>query len=493
MPFSSLKLQPSLLKAVKEMGFARPTPIQTDAIPPALSGRDVLACAMTGSGKTVAFLLPILNNLLASPRRGTRALVVTPTRELAAQILEELNQLAVHTPITAAAIYGGVGMGPQEHAFRSGVDVIVATPGRLLDHLKQPYAKLDKIEHLVLDEADRMLDMGFLPDIKRVLKYVPSKRQTLFFSATMPAPIHELTREMLRDPVTINLERKAAPAVGITQAVYPVNQELKSALLLTLLQRDQMKEALVFTRTKHRANRLWEYLTKHGIEAARIHGNRSQAQRTDALAGFKNGDYRVLVATDIAARGIDVEALGHVVNFDVPMQSEDYIHRVGRTARAEMTGEAFTFVSPEEMNDLKSIERAVGKVLPRVTLPDFNYAAKPEGKLEIPIAERIAKLRAQRAGERARAKEKADRRTTAGGSRPHSSPQGSGGRSSAAKAAANDRPAPESRVADRRASESPYAESGGTPQRRRKRRRSGGGRGPSGRGGPRGSSAGDGT
>ncbi|HEY4303676.1 MAG TPA: DEAD/DEAH box helicase [Gemmatimonadaceae bacterium] len=458
MPFSSLKLHSSLLKAVKEMGFARPTPIQSDAIPPALSGRDVLACAMTGSGKTVAFLLPVLNNLLASPRRGTRALIITPTRELAAQILEELNQLAVHTPITAAAIYGGVGMGPQEHAFRSGVDVLVATPGRLLDHLKQSYAKLDKVEHLVLDEADRMLDMGFLPDIKRVLKAVPPKRQTLFFSATMPAPILELTREMLRDPATINLERKAAPAVGITQAVYPVSQELKSALLLSLLQRNLIREALVFTRTKHRANRLWEYLTKHGVQAARIHGNRSQAQRTDALAGFKNGDYRVLVATDIAARGIDVEALGHVVNFDVPLQSEDYIHRVGRTARAEMTGEAFTFVSQEEMSDLKSIERAVGKVLPRVTLPDFDYAAKPEGKLEVPLAERIAKLRAQRAGERARSKEKTERRTGSGDGRSQSPSKGGSPKS----ASASD-------------------ESSAT--HRRRRRRGGKGRGPGGRSG----------
>src|SRR3954470_14745757 len=227
MPFSSLKLQPSLLKAVKEMGFARPTPIQTDASPPALSGRDVLACAMTGSGKTVAFLLPVLNNLLASPRRGTRALIITPTRELAAQILEELNQLAVHTPLTAASVYGGVGMGPQEHAFRSGVDVIVATPGRLLDHLKQPYAKLDRVEHLVLDEADRMLDMGFLPDIKRVLKHVPAKRQTLFFSATLPAPIVQLSKEMLKSPVMISVERKAEPATGITQSVFPVTQDLK--------------------------------------------------------------------------------------------------------------------------------------------------------------------------------------------------------------------------------------------------------------------------
>src|SRR3569833_902410 len=238
----------------------------------------------------------------------------------------------------------------------------------------------------------------------------------------MPAPILELTREMLRDPITINLARKAAPAVGITQAIYPVNQELKSALLLSLLQRGLMKEALVFTRTKHRANRLWEYLTKHGVNAARIHGNRSQAQRTDALAGFKSGDYRVLVATDIAARGIDVEALGHVVNFDVPLQAEDYIHRVGCIARAEMTGDAFTFVAPEEANDLKAIERAVGKALPRVTLPDFDYNARPEAKLEVPLAERIAKLRAQRATERARAKEKADRRPASTSGRPAPKP-----------------------------------------------------------------------
>ena len=314
MSFNNMKLHPSLLSGVKELGFTTPTPIQADAIPPAVEGRDVLACAMTGSGKTAAFLLPVLHRLIGKPRGTTRALVLSPTRELAAQIVEELDNLAVHTPITAAAIIGGVGMGPQEHAFRTGVDVIVATPGRLLDHLKNPYARLDKIEHLVLDEADRMLDMGFLPDIRRVLKLLPAKKQTLFFSATMPAPIVELTREMLHNPATINLARKAAPAVGITQAVYPVPQELKSLLLFTLLERGLMHEALVFTRTKHRANRLWEFLTKRGISAARIHGNRSQAQRTDALAGFKDGRYRVLVATDIAARGIDVEELGHVVN-----------------------------------------------------------------------------------------------------------------------------------------------------------------------------------
>jgi ATP-dependent RNA helicase RhlE len=428
MPFSKMNLHPSLLSGIKELGFVKPTPIQAEAIPPAMEGKDVLACAMTGSGKTVAFLLPILQKLIGKPRGTTRALILTPTRELAAQIVEELNGVAVHTPVTAAAVIGGVGMGPQEHAFRSGVDVIVATPGRLLDHLKAPYAKLDHIEFLVLDEADRMLDMGFLPDIRRVLKQLPTKRQTLFFSATMPDPILALTREMLHHPVAINLERKAAPAKGITQAIYPVPQDLKAHLLLKLLEKGVMNEALVFTRTKHRANRLWEFLDKRGIPAARIHGNRSQAQRTDALAGFKSGQYRVLVATDIAARGIDVEALGHVVNFDVPVAPEDYIHRVGRTARAEMTGEAFTFVSRDEEAELKSIERAIQKTLPRVTLPDFDYTKKPEGKFEVPQAERIAAIRAQRATERARAREKAERRAAGGAGGAAAAPRsGSGG------------------------------------------------------------------
>ena len=365
-----------------------------------MAGQDVLACAMTGSGKTAAFLLPIVHQLIDKPRRTTRALVLTPTRELAAQILEDLNQIAIHTPVTGAAIFGGVGMGPQEHAFRTGVDVLVATPGRLLDHFRFPYARLPGVEFLVLDEADRMLDMGFLPDIRRVLKHIPPKRQTLFFSATMPPPIATLTREMLHNPVTINRERKSTPAIGITQAIYPVRQELKSALFLHLLATNVMQEALVFTRTKHRANRLQAHLVKAGVKAERIHGNRSQAQRTEALAGFKSGKYRVLVATDIAARGIDISELGHVVNFDVPQTPDDYIHRVGRTARAETTGDAFTFISPDEEPMLRDIERVVGKRLPRVTLPDFDYNAKVEGKLEIPLAERLAAMRAQRSQQR---------------------------------------------------------------------------------------------
>ncbi len=373
MPFTHLNLNPALVKAIKDLGFVRPTPIQAEAIPPGLQGRDLIACAETGSGKTAAFLLPIINRLIDRPRRTVKALVLAPTRELAAQILEDFNALSVHTPVTGAAVYGGVGMGPQEHAFRSGVDVIIATPGRLLDHMRSPYARLNQIEHLVLDEADRMLDMGFLPEIRRIITRLPARRQTLFFSATMPPPIVVLAGEMLRDPVSIQLQRQSAPPSGITHAVYPVPQDLKSALIVDLLRRKTMTQALIFTRTKHRANRLADYLVRAGIRAERIHGNRSQPQRTAALAGFKNGSFPVLVATDIAARGIDVNELGHVVNFDVPQVPADYIHRVGRTGRAEATGEAFTFVSPQEEDDLRAIERAIGKRLPRVTVPDFDY------------------------------------------------------------------------------------------------------------------------
>jgi ATP-dependent RNA helicase RhlE len=410
MSFSGLDLHSDLVRGVTELGFTSPTPIQREAIPPALSGRDILACAATGSGKTAAFLLPILQRLHGQPSGKTRALILTPTRELAAQIAEHLEGLARHTRIRGAAIFGGVGMKPQEAAFRRGVDVLIATPGRLLDHFQYPYARLEDLEVLVLDEADRMLDMGFLPDIRRVLRHIPSARQTLFFSATMPAPIVTLSREMLRDQVAINIERRSAPAAGITQAVYPVQQELKTALLLELARRGEIGSAIVFTRTKHRANRLAEYLDRHGISAVRIHGNRSQAQRTEALAGFKSGKYRILVATDIAQRGIDVAELEHVINFDVPAVAEDYIHRVGRTARAEATGYAFTFVSPDEEGDLRSIERALGSRLSRVLLSDFDYERRPAERFEVPLAERIAAIRAQKAKERERARAKAEQK-----------------------------------------------------------------------------------
>jgi ATP-dependent RNA helicase RhlE len=458
MPFSSFGLHADLLRGVKELGFKRPTPIQIDAIPPAVAGKDVLACAMTGSGKSAAFLLPILNRLIGKKRGTTRALILTPTRELAAQIDEHLRELAVHTPLSGAAVYGGVGMGPQEHAFRSGVDVIVATPGRLLDHFQYGYAKLEGLEVLVLDEADRMLDMGFLPDIRRVLRHLPPKLQTLFFSATLPQPIVELSREMLKNPATISIERKSAPATGITQSVFPVAQDLKLPLLAALLKRREIQNAIVFTRTKHRANRVFEQLERHKVRVARIHGNRSQAQRTDALAGFKNGRYQILVATDIAARGIDVEALSHVVNFDVPGMPEDYIHRVGRTARAELTGDAITFVAPEEENDLRAIEHAIGKRLPRISVPDFDYSQKPAEKLEIPIQERIAAIRARKAADRTRAKEKAERR------------------GAAPPVPANRRPAAPARPQQGRASVLPSRGSASTGEQRKDRPKPPGGR-----------------
>jgi len=397
MSFNSFDLHPDLLRGVTALGFETPTPIQRDAIPPILAGRDVLACAMTGSGKTAAFLLPVLQRLLGRPRGVTRALVLAPTRELAAQIDEHRRELGRHTRLTGAAVFGGVGYAPQEQALRRGVDVLVATPGRLLDHLEEPYTRLGGLEVLVLDEADRMLDMGFLPDIRRVLRRLPAARQTLFFSATMPPPIVALAREILREPTTIAVERPAAPAVGITHSVYPVASELKSRLLLALLSRPATRSVLAFTRTKHRANRLAEFLARHGIRAERIHGNRSQTQRTQALAGFKDGRYQVLVATDIAARGIDIEALSHVVNFDVPALPDEYIHRVGRTARMHARGDALTLVAPGEEADLRAIERAIGTRLPRVTLPDFDYGQGTGERLEIPLAERLAAMRAQRA------------------------------------------------------------------------------------------------
>jgi ATP-dependent RNA helicase RhlE len=376
MPFTKYGFSAELLRGIKELGFKNPTPIQEQALPPGIEGRDVLACAMTGSGKSAAFGLPLIHRLGGKAKGFTRALILTPTRELAAQIDEHLNALAVHTPISSAAIYGGVGMGAQEHALRRGTDIIVATPGRLLDHMSRSYANFKHLEVLVMDEADRMLDMGFLPDIRRILKYLPTKRQTLFFSATMPAEIAKLSREMLHDPFTISVERQSAPASGITQAAYPVAQHLKPVLLTELMKRGLIRSVIVFTRTKSRANRLADYLVRMGVSSGRIHGDRSQSQRTETLRRFKDGKFSVLVATDIAARGIDVESLSHVVNFDIPPTHEDYIHRVGRTGRNQSQGDAFAFVSPEEEGALRAIERAIGNRMPRITLPDFDYAAQ---------------------------------------------------------------------------------------------------------------------
>jgi ATP-dependent RNA helicase RhlE len=402
--FSHLLLHPDLLHAVSDLGFVEPTPIQERAIPAILEGRDVLGRAMTGSGKTAAFLLPILQRLHGRPRGATRALVLTPTRELAAQIAGDLAALARRTPLTVAVVHGGVPMGAQEKALRRGVDVVVATPGRLLDHFRHGYAALRGLEVLVIDEADRMLDVGFLPDIRRVMAHLPARRQTLLFSATLPREIVALARDILRHPLSIEVgPAAAAPAAGVSHAAYPVRADLKPPLLAELVKRGPIRNVIAFTRTKRRADRLADYLVRNGVAAGRIHGNRSQAQREQALASFQQGRFPVLVATDIAARGIDVEALSHVVNFDVPNSPEDYVHRVGRTARAGLSGDAFLFVAPEEEPQVARIERAIGERIPRVTLAGFDYLKVVERR---PAAARPARAggrrgRAGSAGRRA--------------------------------------------------------------------------------------------
>ncbi len=316
-------------------------------------------------------MLPILHRLLPKPRGKTRVLILTPTRELAVQISDHLAGLAIHTPIAGAAVFGGMPMNPQARAFEQGADVIVATPGRLLDHLRYPYANLSNVEVLVLDEADRMLDMGFLPDVRRIMDAVPRTRQTLMFSATLPPPIVKLSKDILRDPVTVRLQEKTRPADGIEQSVYPVRQEEKPALLAELLRREAPKSVIAFCRTKSRAEKVSRFLEREGVLCARIHGDRSQSQRLEALDGLKSGRYQVLVATDVAARGIDVEGLSAVINVDVPRQAEDYVHRIGRTARAHLTGDAFTLVAPEEERELAKIEKVLGRKLPRRKLEGF--------------------------------------------------------------------------------------------------------------------------
>ena len=350
--------------------FTEATPIQLESIPHALAGRDILASASTGSGKSAAFGLPILNALIDQPRGVSRALILCPTRELAQQITLHLRDLAKFTDIRIAAIYGGMGYRPQINALKAGVDIIVATPGRLVDLMQQGVAKLGNISILVLDEADRMLDMGFLPMVRRIAATLPTERQTLFFSATIPDQIVGLTRELLHDPVRVNLTPTSAPLETIAQAVYGIDQHLKTDLLVDLLKKDgAIFSAIVFTRTKHRADKVAAALARSNVMAERIHGDRSQAQRTRALEAFKRGKYRVLVATDIAARGIDINDLGHVVNYDVPSVPEDYTHRIGRTARAQKTGDAITFVSREEEELFAQIERAIGRRLDRSSHP----------------------------------------------------------------------------------------------------------------------------
>jgi ATP-dependent RNA helicase RhlE len=364
--FRDLKLSEKSLHALSRAGFEHPTPIQAQAIPPALEGRDVVGTAATGTGKTAAFLLPIVDRLAG--KAGTRALVLAPTRELALQIGEELARFGGTRRVRGAVVIGGVGMGAQTEALRRGPEVVIATPGRLVDHLQQRTAKLDGIEILVLDEADRMLDMGFKPQLDRILARLPRKRQTLLFSATMGGEVADFARACLADPVRIEVTRSGTTAARADQQVFLAEQHEKLALLLALLERDDVS-TLVFTRTKRRADRVWKGIGRAGHKVARIHADRSQAQRRMALDGFKDGTYRVLVATDIAARGIDVAEIGHVVNFDLPHVPEDYVHRVGRTARMAASGRASTFTSPEERDLLAAIERLVRADIPRADVP----------------------------------------------------------------------------------------------------------------------------
>lgn len=360
------------------MGYREPTPIQKGTIPDAVLGRDVIGTAQTGTGKTAAFLLPILERLLDQPTGRIHALVLTPTRELALQAEGFLKKLARHTRLRGAAVYGGVGMGDQERALRGGAEIIIATPGRLLDHLRRGYVDFRSIKVLVLDEADRMLDMGFLPDVRKILERLPRERQTMLFSATMPAEVVRLAREFLHDPRLVQVEERTVAAVGVSHLALPVPGHRKADLLAELLKDETMTSTLVFVRTKRRADNLVRQFVRRGISVAVIHGDRSQSQRIRALEGFRRGTDRVLVATDIAARGVDVEGVSHVVNFDVPHEPEIYIHRVGRTARAKRRGDAFTLVSPEEESDFAQVERLIGIRVPRSTIPGFDYTAPRE-------------------------------------------------------------------------------------------------------------------
>ncbi|MFL5375123.1 MAG: DEAD/DEAH box helicase [Myxococcales bacterium] len=366
MGFSELGISEKGLAALARAGFEAPTPIQAQAIPPALQGKDVIGCAATGTGKTLAFVLPIIERL--EGKHGTRALVLAPTRELALQIGTELERFAHGRKVRSAVVIGGVGMTPQTQAFQRGVEVIVATPGRLNDHLDHRTARLDQIEILVLDEADRMLDMGFLPQLRRILEHVPRERQSLLFSATMAGEVAKFSRENLRHPVRVDIVKSGATAERAVQRVFLVGEEEKTALLLALLEQDALS-TLVFTRTKRRADRLSRALARAGHEVAVIHGDRSQSQRDRALDGFRAGNSRVLVATDIAARGIDVADIGHVVNFDLPHVPEDYVHRVGRTARAEASGRASSFASPGEQDLLRGIENLTRRTVERAAVP----------------------------------------------------------------------------------------------------------------------------
>ena len=378
MPFQQLGLEAKILRAVQEAGYTEPTPIQSAAIPLVIAGHDVIGIAQTGTGKTAAFTLPMLTKLVAQPpgqRRGTRVLIIAPTRELVVQIEENVRIYGKHLPLTVATVFGGVGEQPQIRALRSGTDVVIACPGRLLDLMGQRCTDFSQLKFLVLDEADRMLDMGFLPDIRRIVQQLPKQRQTLMFSASLSKEIEVLTHEFQRAPKIVQIGRRANPAETVTQLVYEVPKHLKTSLLLHLLQDPGMDMVLVFSRMKHGADRIARQLEQRGVRTATLHSNRSQNQRLRALQDFKSGAVRVLVATDIAARGIDVDGISHVVNYDFPMHSEDYVHRIGRTGRAHAVGDAISFVTPEDHGELRALERFIGRGIVRKKAEGFNYSA----------------------------------------------------------------------------------------------------------------------
>jgi ATP-dependent RNA helicase RhlE len=372
MEFNTFDLYPQVAAGVKAANYITPTPIQAQAIPLVMQGRDIVGLAQTGTGKTAAFMLPILHRLMQGGRGHVRALVIAPTRELAEQIHEAIGTLGCRTGLKSVTVYGGVGFNPQVDKLKRGVEIVVACPGRLLDHIKRGTVDLSHLEVLVLDESDRMFDMGFLPDIRKIIKHLPAKHQTLLFSATMPDDILHLAQEVLKAPVTVRVNN-AGPATSVSHLLYPVGQHLKTPLLLELLRHTDTDSVLVFTRTKHRAKRLGEQLQKAGYRAASLQGNLSQSKRQAVMTGFRNGTFQILVATDVAARGIDVTQISHVINYDMPDSTDAYTHRIGRTGRNTKTGDAFTFITSEDENMVRSIERVLRAKVKRCTLSGFDY------------------------------------------------------------------------------------------------------------------------
>jgi ATP-dependent RNA helicase RhlE len=442
MDFKTFNFHPSIEAGITAAGYETPTPIQRKAIPAVLNGQDIMGLAQTGTGKTAAFVLPSLERLTSGGRGFVRALIVAPTRELAEQINENIGTLGQKTGIRSMSIYGGVNIKPQIAKLARGIEIIVACPGRLLDHLNQKTVSLSRLEVLVLDEADHMFDMGFFPDIKRIIKQVPEQRQTLLFSATMPKEILHLAREVLVDPVTVKIGA-TAPAETVSHAVYPVAQHLKTALLLELLKHTATESVLIFTRTKHRAKRIGEQLIKSGIQAASIQGNLSQNKRQEALNGFRDGTYQVLVATDIAARGIDVSRVSHVINYDIPSTPDAYIHRIGRTGRAARTGDAFTLVTDEDVTMVRAIERVLGSSIKSKAIDGFDYdAPAPKKNQEFTRPPRPANPRRQ-----PQSKQKpAGTRTPAASTKPSAPKSGK----------------PKGRPAPKRTSSGPKPQGGGT-------------------------------